>query len=116
MQRLVAAWLEIDLSADEAVAELGAARPHDVVAGFGPRFLKQEVHVESIVAPEAFEVALVELLRKHEHGRAGLLDLDLELGVQVARDPGHVDAGPLLHEGPLVVEEACAVQDVELAA
>lgn len=43
------------------VAELGAARPHDVVASFGPRFLEQEVQVEGVLALEAFELALVEL-------------------------------------------------------
>lgn len=32
-----------------------------MVAGFGPRFLEQEVQVEGVLALEAFEVALVQL-------------------------------------------------------
>jgi hypothetical protein len=60
--------------------------PHAADVLFAANFLQNEVQREAILAFEPDKIAFIELCQ-HNHDSAGLLDVDDELLVQIARNP-----------------------------
>lgn len=121
----------MDFGADRpTAARVGSACADDVFTRRGAFFLQKEVQVEEVLAFEADEVPRVELrgakmlgagncmggedeltnLREDKDYRSWLLNFHQELCVEIARNPGDVDAGPLLRDGPPLIKQARALQ------